>query len=111
LVFLIIGGVSVVFLLREVLFPDIHRYARAFWLFILREVMVFGRLFATVLWKEDGGEGSLSDRLELPFLGCFLLLTSSLTATVYHHSFGLPYRWVFLAVTIVLGLCFVGVQL
>lgn len=56
-------------------------------------------------------EGPLSDSLELPFLGCFLLLTSSLTATIYHHCYGLPHSYYFLGISAVLGFCFVCVQL
>lgn len=54
LVFLVIGLFSLFFLIHEVLYPQINRYATAFWLFILREVAVFGTLFATVLWKDEG---------------------------------------------------------
>lgn len=72
---------------------------------------VFGSLFAALMWREDGMEGPLSDSLELPFLGCFLLLTSSLTATIYHHCYGLPYSYYFLGISAVLGFCFVCVQL
>lgn len=111
LFFLRAGLLSAVFLLKEVYFPRLSRYAMAFWLFIVTEVAVFGSLLTTVLWNDEGGEGSLSDRLELPFLGCFLLLTSSLTATVYHHSFGLPQSRFFLGMSIVLGFCFVMLQI
>lgn len=65
----------------------------------------------TVLWRDDGGEGTLSDCLELPFLGCFLLLTSSLTATIYHHSARLPYGRLFLGIRIMLGVGFIFLQL
>ena len=109
--FFFAAGISVFLLFREVVLPNIKRYATAFWLFIASEVAVFGTLLVTVLWMDDGGEGSLSDSLELPFLGCFLLLTSSLTATIYHHSLGLPYAWVFLLISIMLGVRFIFLQL
>nr|AYV63033.1 cytochrome c oxidase subunit III [Haplorchis taichui] len=112
-VFFFLGALifSAYFLVWEVFFPHLSRYAMAFWLFIVSEVAIFGSLLLTVLWNDDGGEGALSDSLELPFLGCFLLLTSSLTATVYHHCFGLPYSWVFLLISIFLGFGFVCLQL
>lgn len=59
----------------------------------------------------DGNDGSLSDNMELPLLGCFLLLTSSLTATIYHHCFGLSYSSPFLVIRAFLGVCFVFLQL
>lgn len=54
---------------------------------------------------------SISDVLELPLLGSFLLLGSSITATTYHHCRGLEFRWVFLVVTVVLGLSFIRLQI
>nr|YP_010401645.1 cytochrome c oxidase subunit III [Cryptocotyle lingua]UQU69043.1 cytochrome c oxidase subunit 3 [Cryptocotyle lingua] len=111
MMFLAVAVVSVYFLLREVLFPSLTRYPNAFWLFILSEVAAFGSLLVVVAWNDEGTDGSLSDSLELPFLGCFLLLTSSLTATIYHHSFGLPSSVWFLVISIILGLCFIGLQL
>ena len=100
---------SLGFLIGEVLRRE-YRYLVAFWLFILSEVMVFGSLFAVCIWVEDEETVSISDYLELPLLGSFLLLGSSLTVTTYHHFVGLKVASVFLAITIFLGICFVLMQ-
>lgn len=49
--------------------------------------------------------------MELPFLGCFLLLGSSMTATAYHHRFGSVEGLPLLGLTIFLGFCFVLLQM
>nr|QDA21728.1 cytochrome c oxidase subunit 3 [Amphimerus sp. JM-2019] len=110
LIFLSLMVFCSLFLLGEVVFRFSTRYVFAFWLFIMSEVAVFGSLFVSVLWGDTGTDGSLSDKLELPLLGCFLLLTSSLTATVYHHCFSLPYGYYFLVLSLFLGACFIVLQ-
>lgn len=55
--------------------------------------------------------GSLSHYLELPFLGCFLLIGSSITVTAYHHSMGLKEGYIHLLFTLILGGSFVFLQL
>lgn len=52
----------------------------------------------------------LADGLEFPLVSCFLLLTSSITMTVYHHCYGLYVGRLFLYLTMFLGLLFIFVQ-
>nr|YP_009240942.1 cytochrome c oxidase subunit III [Brachycladium goliath]ALN38355.1 cytochrome c oxidase subunit III [Brachycladium goliath] len=108
--FLFVLGVSLFFLVGEVLSSG-RRYPSAFWLFILTEMLAFGSLFSVCIWSEDEGVLSISDYMELPLLGSFLLLSSSVTVTAYHHFVGLGRAWVFLVPTVVLGLCFVLMQI
>nr|YP_010690150.1 cytochrome c oxidase subunit III [Paragonimus iloktsuenensis]WBU12989.1 cytochrome c oxidase subunit III [Paragonimus iloktsuenensis] len=102
-------GLSVFMLISEVMPYKVH-YELGFWLFILSEVAIFGTLFVMCLWSMDGATESISSATELPLLGSFLLIGSSITATTYHHCRGLNISWVFLAVTIVLGLSFILLQ-
>nr|UAM92203.1 cytochrome c oxidase subunit III [Fischoederius sp. 1 RG-2021] len=98
------------FLLKESL-GNVTHYVYAFWLFIMTEVLIFGCLFLAVLWNETCYSESISSFLELPFLGCFLLIGSSLTVTAYHHSVGTKYGSLFLLATLLLGLSFVILQI
>ncbi|KAF6771584.1 hypothetical protein AHF37_10068 [Paragonimus kellicotti] len=69
--------------------------------------LVFGFLFLVrlpslvlclmCLWSMDGATEPISGVMELPLLGSFLLIGSSITATTYHHCRGLEFSWVFLA--------------
>ena len=86
-------------------------YECAFWLFILREVMVFGSLLFCCFWYESSNYSNLSSPIEIPFLGCFLLLGSSITVTGFHHVLMWDYSWVLLALTVFLGFCFVLLQI
>lgn len=105
------AAVSVYFLISEVFSSDFH-YFKAFVLFLLSEVGIFATLFVTTLWAEDVYLESISDWGELPFLGCFLLIGSSITATAYHHKTkDYVMRRILLQLTIFLGVCFVGLQL
>nr|UFJ44419.1 cytochrome c oxidase subunit 3 [Glypthelmins sp. LW2G] len=108
--FLALVSVSVYYLILEVFSLDTH-YLNAFWLFLLSEVAIFVTLFATSLWNEDSEVESVSEWGELPFLGCFLLIGSSISATAYHHSMGLNHSRLLLVITAVLGLGFVSLQL
>nr|YP_009144946.1 cytochrome c oxidase subunit III [Calicophoron microbothrioides]AKJ83395.1 cytochrome c oxidase subunit 3 [Calicophoron microbothrioides] len=101
---------SVSYLLKESLNNVLH-YVYAFWLFILTEVLIFSSLFVAVFWSESCSSESISSFLELPFLGCFLLIGSSLTVTAYHHSVGLGSSSLFLLCTLVLGFSFVILQI
>lgn len=60
-------------------------YVSGFWLFIFSEIMVFGSLLFCCLYFDTDYYINISSSLELPFLGCFVLLGSSLTVTSYHH--------------------------
>nr|AJR32853.1 cytochrome c oxidase subunit 3 [Paramphistomum leydeni] len=101
---------SLSYLLKESLNNALH-YVYAFWLFIMTEVLIFGSLFVVIFWSESCASESISSFLELPFLGCFLLIGSSLTVTAYHHSMGLVGSSLFLMLTLVLGLSFVVLQI
>ena len=86
-------------------------YVSRFWLFIFREVIVFGRLILCCLYFDYEYYVSLSSPLELPFLGCFFLLGSSLTVTGYHHLLGWKWSNLLLVFTVILGMCFVCLQM
>ena len=86
-------------------------YEVGFWLFIVREVMIFGCLFFECLFFDCCRYESLSRSLELPFLGCFILLGSSVTITAFHHLLCWKGSWILLTLTIALGFCFVVLQL
>nr|YP_008963795.1 cytochrome c oxidase subunit III [Paramphistomum cervi]AGV52536.1 cytochrome c oxidase subunit 3 [Paramphistomum cervi]ALC75052.1 cytochrome c oxidase subunit 3 [Paramphistomum cervi] len=100
---------SLSYLLKESLGNALH-YVYAFWLFIMTEVLIFGSLFVAVFWNESCSSEAISSFLELPFLGCFLLIGSSLTVTAYHHSVGLASSSLFLLLTLFLGFSFVVLQ-
>ena len=89
-----------------------RQYKIAFWLFILREAIIFGTLGFCCLYFDCDYYMNLSRSKELPFLGCFLLLGSSLTASSCHRIL----KWdkgaySLLCYTIFLGLMFVIVQM
>lgn len=86
-------------------------YEFGFWLFIFREVAVFGTLLFCCLYFDLEYYTNLSSSLELPFLGCFILLGSSVTVTGFHHLLGWNYSWLFLMLTIVLGFMFIMLQI
>nr|YP_009330662.1 cytochrome c oxidase subunit III [Cloacotaenia megalops]AOG66045.1 cytochrome c oxidase subunit III [Cloacotaenia megalops] len=85
-------------------------FESAFWLFIISEVIVFGSLLFSCLYFDHWSYVNLSSPLELPFIGCFLLLGSSVTVTGFHHLFGWQLSSVLLLFTIVLGGLFVCLQ-
>lgn len=73
--------------------------------------MVFGTLLLCCLYYDMSLGLSLSNPLEIPLLGCFLLLGSSITVTGFHHLLKWRYSWVLLLFTVVLGLGFVSLQI
>lgn len=101
---------SVYFLMSESADCFFHDSFR-FWLFIMREVIIFFTLFFLVFYKEVERLVALSAYKELPLLGCFLLLGSSLVATCYHHCVGLRFKSINLLFIITLGLLFIALQL
>nr|APY18541.1 cytochrome c oxidase subunit 3 [Schyzocotyle acheilognathi] len=103
-------GISLLFFWFDLQNVSLH-YEFAFWLFILSEVMIFGSLLTCCFWFDTCNFISLSSPLEIPFLGCFLLLGSSITVTGFHHVLFWRYSYILLALTIFLGFCFVGLQL
>lgn len=66
-------------------------FMTGFWMFILREVMAFGRLFSICILTEEDDVFPLSSFIELPLLGCFFLTGSSVAVTAYHHYLGSGY--------------------
>lgn len=86
-------------------------YVSGFWLFILREVAVFGRLLFCCLYFDHSCYTNLSRALELPFLGCFILLGSRLTVTSYHHLIKWEWGWFPLLLTVILGVSFICLQM
>nr|BBB87209.1 cytochrome c oxidase subunit 3 [Moniezia benedeni] len=88
----------------------LFHYEAGFWLFIISEVMIFGCLFFNCLFFDCCNYMSLSSALELPFLGCFILLGSSISITAFHHLLHWKWSWLLLVLTIVLGFGFVTLQ-
>nr|UEC44185.1 cytochrome c oxidase subunit III [Taenia tianguangfui] len=88
-----------------------NHYESAFWLFVFSEIMVFGSFLICCLFFDSWSYESLSSSLEIPFVGCFVLLGSSITITGFHHLLGWKYCDFFLLLTIILGLGFVGLQI
>lgn len=89
----------------------VFSYEAGFWLFVFREVIIFGTLFFCCFYFDLGFYDNLSSSLELPFLGCFLLLGSSISVTGFHHVLGWEQGWLLLLLTIMLGFRFVVLQL
>lgn len=110
LFFLLMLIFIVVYVYDSVLNRKYH-YESAFWLFIFSEIIIFGSLLFCCLFYDYGGHMRLSDPLELPFVGCFLLLGSSVTITGFHHLLEWTYSWILLLLTLVLGLAFVVLQI
>lgn len=89
-----------------------RQYKIAFWLFILSEAIIFATLGFCCVYFDFDYYTNLSRSKELPFLGCFLLLGSSLTASACHRFFKWDTGCYFLLfLTMVLGLGFVVVQM
>nr|UFQ88299.1 cytochrome c oxidase subunit III [Rhinebothrium flexile]UFQ88323.1 cytochrome c oxidase subunit III [Rhinebothrium flexile] len=109
-VILIMVIFSIVFFWFDLLDNNLH-YVSAFWLFIFSEVMAFGSILFCCFYFDTSSFVNLSSPLELPFLGCFILLGSSITVTGFHHLMGWEWSWVLLVLTILLGVSFVGLQL
>nr|UFQ89055.1 cytochrome c oxidase subunit III [Serendip sp. MZUSP 7987] len=101
---------SLVFFWFDLMNSSSH-YESAFWLFILSEVMAFGSLLTCCFWFDTCYYINLSSPLEIPFLGCFILLGSSITVTGFHHLISWDWSWVLLLLTILLGIGFVFLQL
>nr|NP_114373.1 cytochrome c oxidase subunit III [Hymenolepis diminuta]AAK51333.1 cytochrome oxidase subunit 3 [Hymenolepis diminuta] len=113
LVFVLICIVSSIFLyLYEwgVCVASLH-YIAGFWLFILSEATIFGSLLFCCLYYDYNYYINLSSSLELPFLGCFILLGSSLTVTSYHHLVNWRLGWFPLLLTVILGVSFICLQM
>nr|UFQ88455.1 cytochrome c oxidase subunit III [Rhabdotobothrium anterophallum] len=101
---------SILFFWFDLMNYNFH-YVSSFWLFIISEVMAFGSILLCCFYFDTVSFVSLSSPLEIPFLGCFVLLGSSITVTGFHHLMGWEYSWILLVLTILLGLSFVGLQM
>nr|AXR86356.1 cytochrome c oxidase subunit 3 [Lamellodiscus spari] len=102
---------SLVYIFQENVITFKH-YLDAFYMFLLSEVLLFfSLLFGCIYFSEDF-KLCLSHYLEIPLLGTALLLTSSLTASVYHSSLiSLNiYKKIILGLTLVLGGLFMVLQ-
>lgn len=102
--------ISLVFFWFDLMNIKLH-YESAFWLFIVSEVMAFGMLLTCCFWFDTTNFIKLSDPLEIPFLGCFILLGSRITVTGFHHVLYFELSWVLLMLTVILGISFVLLQL
>nr|UFQ89247.1 cytochrome c oxidase subunit III [Caulobothrium sp. MZUSP 8009] len=102
--------VSLIFFWFDLMQTNLH-YESAFWLFILSEVMAFGSLLVCCFYFDTCYFINLSSPLEIPFLGCFILLGSSITVTGFHHLLFWRWSWVLLLLTSLLGLSFVFLQM
>nr|QUL60401.1 cytochrome c oxidase subunit III [Echinostomatidae sp. CA-2021] len=109
LFFLAISLVSLWFLAKESLYTAKH-FATGFWIFIASEVVAFGSLFVICVNSEEKVVNPISHFMELPLLGCFLLSGSSITITTYHHYYGTAGCHYYLLGTIILGWCFILLQ-
>nr|YP_009251064.1 cytochrome c oxidase subunit III [Gyrodactylus kobayashii]AMZ79726.1 cytochrome c oxidase subunit III [Gyrodactylus kobayashii] len=98
---------GVVWFLKDSFTQSAH-YLNGFFLFIMSEVLIFASLFVTCLWFRDINDINISEYNELPLLGSFLLLGSSVTATCYHLQMNLSS--LHLVLTILLGVCFIILQ-
>lgn len=90
---------------------SVCHHVSGFWLFIFSEIIIFGRLLFCCLYFDFKFYFRLSSSLELPFLGCFVLLGSSIIVTSYHHFLGWNYSFIFLMLTLVLGVLFIIIQI
>nr|UFQ88827.1 cytochrome c oxidase subunit III [Rhinebothrium sp. MZUSP 8018] len=109
-IILVMVIISLVWFWFDLMVCNLH-YVSAFWLFILSEVLAFGSILLCCFWFDTVSFVSLSSPLELPFLGCFLLLGSSITITGFHHLIAWEWSWVLLLLTILLGVGFICMQM
>nr|YP_009049017.1 cytochrome c oxidase subunit III [Taenia arctos]BAP10790.1 cytochrome c oxidase subunit 3 [Taenia arctos] len=109
ILFLLCTMLSIVIFVYDGLGKVFH-YESAFWLFVFSEVMVFSSFLTCCLFFDSWSYENLSSSLEIPFVGCFVLLGSSITVTAFHHLLGWKYCDFFLFLTVVLGLSFIMLQ-
>nr|ASL24601.1 cytochrome c oxidase subunit 3 [Khawia sinensis] len=87
-----------------------NNYYWAFLLFIITELCLFIAFLHSCSWFFSGDWQSVSDSLEIPFVGCFLLLGSSISITGFHHVLSWEYSYILLCLTALLGSGFVILQ-
>nr|YP_007890946.1 cytochrome c oxidase subunit III [Taenia ovis]BAN15606.1 cytochrome c oxidase subunit 3 [Taenia ovis] len=110
MIFLVCAILSIMIFVFDGLGKTFH-YESAFWLFVFSEVMIFGSFLTCCLFFDSWSYENLSSSLEIPFVGCFVLLGSSITVTAFHHLLGWKYCDFFLFLTVILGLSFVALQI
>nr|UKQ56139.1 cytochrome c oxidase subunit III [Gyrodactylus sp. FZ-2021] len=98
---------GLVWFVNDSIFVNTH-FLSGFFLFIFSEIMIFCTLFVCCIWFRQFDDCSISFWNELPFLGSFILLGSSVTATSYHLQ--MNQSSLFLILTIFLGICFIILQ-
>nr|YP_009180040.1 cytochrome c oxidase subunit III [Anoplocephala perfoliata]AKU46903.1 cytochrome c oxidase subunit III [Anoplocephala perfoliata] len=108
LVICLLVGVLTIYLYDSI--EIFFHYEAGFWLFIFSEILIFGTLIFCCLYFDHYYYENLSSPLELPLLGCFVLLGSSITITGFHHLLGWKYSWLLLLLTIILGILFICLQ-
>jgi cytochrome c oxidase subunit III len=90
------------------------------WIFLASDTVLFGSVFATYLALKDKGPAGMEFsakslyELDLAFVMTMLLLTSSLTSVyaMYHmKNFNFKGVQTWMAITVVLGLCFLGIEI
>nr|YP_010939815.1 cytochrome c oxidase subunit III [Megalobenedenia derzhavini]WLG31378.1 cytochrome c oxidase subunit III [Megalobenedenia derzhavini] len=110
LLFFIVFSFSTLYLWLETTFINIH-FVDGYWLFILSEFIVFVSLLTSCLWFYESEFLHLSHASDIPLFGCFLLLSSSISVTAYHHELCLNKKSSLnLLVSILLGVGFVFLQ-
>nr|AFD18216.1 cytochrome c oxidase subunit III [Neobenedenia melleni] len=108
--FFIFFSISTLFLWLETTKINFH-FVDGYWLFILSELIVFLSLLTSCLWFFENDFSHLSLASDIPLFGCFLLLSSSINVTAYHHEIGINNGLsINLLLSIILGFGFVLLQ-
>lgn len=110
LLIVLLCGLFIIFLWLNEINIIILSCVSGFWLFLISEFIIFGTLIFCCLYFDIGYYDKLSSSLELPFLGCFVLLGSRVVATAYHHLIRWKWGVINLILTIILGILFVILQ-
>nr|AWW03154.1 cytochrome c oxidase subunit III [Macrogyrodactylus karibae] len=100
-------SIGLVWFVADSVKQHVH-FINGFFLFIMSEVIIFFTLFVSCLWFQESHDIGISEWNELPFLGSFLLLGSSVTATAYHSQMNISSF--LLVITILLGFSFIILQ-
>nr|AKC58415.1 cytochrome c oxidase subunit 3 [Eurytrema pancreaticum] len=82
----------------------------AFCLFVGTEFIVFFTLLVTVAWYNTPEVTKLSHYGGFPAINTVVLLSSSITASAFHHSFGTARGFFWLKITLMLGFVFIVLQ-
>nr|YP_009415148.1 cytochrome c oxidase subunit 3 [Atractolytocestus huronensis]ASL24613.1 cytochrome c oxidase subunit 3 [Atractolytocestus huronensis] len=107
--FVVFAGLALMLLVSDAFVNQCH-YCWAFTLFILSEVFLFFSFLHGSSWFYSGDWVSVSDAIELPLVGCFLLLGSSISITAFHHVMSWHRSQILLCATAVLEAVFLLLQ-